>query len=649
MQANRKQRRAHAHDVAAGMSGRAAAGDPAGIAREAARRLAAGDAATAAAVLARGVKRFPTHPELGNNYANALAGLGRLAEAAAIFERVLALRPAFPEALNNYGSVLEKLGRLDEAAVRFRAAIALAPGLNVAHNNLAGVLKALGDVAGAEASYRRAIALDPSAASPLFNFGTFLIEQHREVEAVSCLERVRVSNPDNIPLLNNLGVALKTLGRFAEAERYLCRALSLAPEYADTHHNLGTLRHAEGALAAARDCYHRALALRPDMANTWCNLGSTLAALGDLEGGRAALRRAIALSPLVPVYHRYLADIITFTPGDADERALAGLAARLAAFPPEQRLDAHFALAKAASDCRRHDVAMTHYLAGNALKRSLITYDETTELAALAAIPERFPAPLVRAGGGDPDPLPIFIVGMPRSGTTLVEQVLASLPGVYGGDEMDALDKTLARFPAPETLDEAGFRALAADYLARIRALAPGMRRITNKVPLNFRHLGLLHRALPAAKFVHVFRDPRDTCVSCFTKLFSGALDFTYDLGELGRYYRAYEQVMAHWRAVLPAETLLDLRYEDFVADLDSQARRLVAFCGLPWDEICLRFFETDRTVRTASVAQVRRPLFSSSIGRWRVYGAALAPLEAALGLPPTEVAAATPALAAAG
>lgn len=639
MEANRKQRRAQAHRAFASRPGRDGVGDPADIASTAARLLAAGQAEAALTVLARGVARFPTHPELGNNYANALAGRGRFAEAAAAFEAVLALRPAFPEALNNFGSVLEKLGRLEAAAARLREAIVLAPGLAAAHNNLAGVLKALGDLTGAEASYRRAIALDSAAASPLFNFGTFLIEQNREAEAVLCLERVRAANPDNISVLNNLGVALKTLGRFADAERHFARALSLAPDYADTHHNLGTLRHAEGALTAARDCYRRALEHRPDMANTWCNLGSTLAALGDLEGGRAALRHAIALSPLIPVYHRYLADIVTFTPGDADERALAGLAARLDQFPPAARLDAHFALAKAASDGRRHDAAMAHYRAGNALKRGLVAYDEDAELAALAAIPARFPAPLVRAGGGDPDPRPIFIVGMPRSGTTLVEQVLASLPGVHGGDEMDALDKTLARFPAPETLDEAGFRALAGDYLARIQALAPNAIRITNKVPLNFRHLGLLHRALPAAKFVHVFRDPLDTCVSCFTKLFSGALDFTYDLGELGRYYRAYERVMAHWRAVLPAGVMLDLRYEDFVADFAAQAARLVAFCGLDWDEICLRFFETSRAVRTASVAQVRRPLFASSIGRWRVYGAALAPLQAALGLTPEETA----------
>ncbi len=635
MEANRKQRRARAHPAGRPGRGGVDMNDPASIASHAARQLAAGEAVAALMLLALGVRRFPTHPELGNNYANALAGLGRFAEAEAAFAAVLALRPAFPEALNNFASVLEKLGRLDEAAAHLRAAIALAPGLAAAHNNLAGVLKRLGDAAGAEASYRRAIALAPDAASPLFNFGTFLIEQGREVEAVACLERVRASNPDNLPTLNNLGIALKTLGRLKDAERHLCRALSLAPDYADTHHNLGTVRHAEGALAAARDCYRRALELRPEMANTWCNLGSTLAALGDLEGGRAALRRAIALSPLVPVYHRYLADIITFTEGDADDRALAGIAARLAEFPPASRLDAHFALAKAASDARRHEAAMAHYRAGNALKRGLVHYDEAAELAALAAIPARFPASLVRAGGGDPDPLPIFIVGMPRSGTTLVEQVLASLPGVHGGDEMDALDKTLAQFPAPETLDEAGFCALAADYLARIRALAPGAARITNKVPLNFRHLGLLHRALPAAKFVHVFRDPLDTCVSCFTKLFSGALDFTYDLGELGRYYRAYERVMAHWRVVLPEAALLDIRYEDFVADFAAGARRLVAFCGLPWDEACLRFFETNRAVRTASVAQVRRPLFTSSIGRWQVYGAALAPLQAALGMAP--------------
>ena len=605
--------------------------DPGAVATEAARLMAAGQNEAALAVLTRGVRRFPTHPELLNNYGNALAGAGRLAEAASAFETTLRLRPNFPEALNNYGNALEKLGALDAAQAQFRAAIALHPGMVAAHNNLAGVLKRLGDFSGAEASYRRAIALEPMATSPLFNYGTFLVEQSREAEAVSYFERVLAIQPGNIPTLNNLAVALKNLGRLLEANLYFARALKFAPDYADTHHNLGTLRHAEGSLAEALACYERALALRPDMANTWCNLGTTRAALGDLEGARAALRQAIALGPMVAVYHRYLADLATIREGDTDYQAIARLGARLESLSPAEQIDAHFALAKAENDCRHYDAAMAHYLAGNAIKRRFVRYDEAAELAALAALPVRFPAPLVRAGGGDPDPLPIFIGGMPRSGTTLVEQVLASIPGVYGGDEMDALDKTLIAFPAPERLDEAGWRDLAADYLSRIRPLAPGALRIINKVPLNFRYLGLLHRALPGAKFIHVFRDPRDTCVSCFAKLFSGALDFTYDLGELGRYYRAYERVMAHWRAVLPEGVLFDLRYEDFVADFAAEARRLVDFCGLAWDERCLRFFATERTVRTASVVQVRSPLFSSSIGRWRVYGEALDPLFAAL------------------
>ncbi len=582
--------------------------------------------------LARAVDIHPRHAALRNDLGNALASLGRAAEALPHFTAALRLRPDIPEIYNNLGNAFAALGRYMEAVSSFRAGLALRPDLAALHNNLGSALKSLGDHAGAEASFRAALALAPRQPSISFNLAALLIARDRPAEAAALLGEIVKIKPNHVETLNNLGVALKNLGQFDAAEARFTRALALAPEHADTHNNLGTLWHARGVLGKARACYKRALALRPDMARTWCNLGNTEAAFGDLDAARAALRRAIAIDPLVAGYHRNLVDLTRLSEDDADQQALRQLAAQLDTLPDADRIDAHFALAKSHVDCNQPAEAMAHYRAGNALKRAQIVYDEAATLKKLAAIPARFPACWVRAGGGDPAALPIFIVGMPRSGTTLVEQILASLPGVHGGEEMDAFERVLEQFPPPETLDADGLHALGTAYLARLRALAPGATRVTNKVPLNFRHLGLIHRALPGARIVHLIRDPLDTCFSCFTKLFTGALDFTYDLGELGRYYRAYERVMAHWREALPAGIMLDLRYEALVRDFVPEAQRLIAHCGLQWDAKCLGFHLTDRTVRTASLAQVRSPLFTSSIGRSAAFAAALAPLRAALG-----------------
>ena len=249
-----------------------------------------------------------------------------------------------------------------------------------------------------------------------------------------------------------------------------------------------------------------------------------------------------------------------------------------------------------------------------------------------------------KSGGGDSSPMPIFVIGMPRSGTTLVEQIIASHPAVHGAGELQALNDVILTVRGPDgntilypefvpAIDRLALQQIGARYVALVRRLAQGRPRVTDKMPSNYYFAGLIHLALPNATVIHTLRDPVDTCVSCFSKLFSAQQNHTYDLGELGRYYKRYERLMAHWRRVLPPGRILDVRYEEVVADLDSAARRIIAHCALPWDERCLSFHETGRPVRTASATQVRKPIYSSAVGRWRVYGDELQPLLDALGL----------------
>jgi hypothetical protein len=245
--------------------------------------------------------------------------------------------------------------------------------------------------------------------------------------------------------------------------------------------------------------------------------------------------------------------------------------------------------------------------------------------------------------GGDASEVPVFVVGMPRSGTTLIEQILASHSKVFGAGEREDFRALVSNLAGPKgtkfpemvsALSPDDRRRLGARYLAAIRAAAPAAERIVDKMPLNFLYLGLIHLALPRARIIHVRRDPVDTCCSCFSLLFTGNLAFTYELRELGRYYRAYQTLMAHWRAILPKGVMLELAYEDVVHDLEGQTRIILAHCGLEWEPACLAFHQTQRTVQTASVAQVRRPIYRSSVGRSRRYHPLIGPLLEALERP---------------
>ena len=315
--------------------------------------------------------------------------------------------------------------------------------------------------------------------------------------------------------------------------------------------------------------------------------------------------------------------------------------------PEYERIDLQFALGKAYEDLKQHERSFRHLLAGNKLKRAQIHYDEAEAMGYTQRIRAIFDAALCRAkaGGGEPAPTPVFIVGMPRSGTTLIEQIIASHPKAVGAGELFDFDNIVQSLTGlnggalsfPEvvaTMSGEQLRQVGARYLAAVRALAPTAERVADKMPWKLHFPGLIHLALPNARIIHARRDPVDTCLSCFSILFEGAGNpFTYDLGELSRFYRAYDFLMAHWRAVLPPGLMLEVRYEEVVGELEKQARSIIAHCGLEWDDSCLAFHATRRPVRTSSVAQVRKPIYHSSVGRWRPYRDQLRPLFEELGI----------------
>ena len=607
---------------------------------------------------------------------------GRADEAIAAGRRAIEINPDYPDALSNLGIALFDQGKFEEALGYYDRAIALNEDFAQAHSNRGNALQRLKRFADAEPSYRRALELQPNFADAWNNLGTCLRELKRAEEAETVYRKALEFNPNNPDTLDNLALALKDLERLDEAAELLRRALviearsdkfhlhygtilldqnkieeaaaateralALNPNNHDAVNLMGRVAFERGDLEAALAHYRRALALKPDLADAHNNIGNVLKELGQLDEAQKSFLEALRLDPNVTGVYVNLADSMKFSPGDPHLAAMEALAAKTEGLSKTDRMQLDFALGKAYADLKDYPRSFKHLVEGNAGKRATIAYDETSALALFDRIEAVFTRELIAAksGGGDALPMPIFVLGMPRSGTTLIEQIIASHPLVHGAGELRTQRGRAHRARAgrqhhPLSRVRAGARCggAQADRRALCRlgaqALPEGSQAhyVTDKMPSNYYFAGLIHLALPNAKIIHTIRDPVDTCISCFSKLFSAEQNHTYDLGELGRYYKRYQRLMEHWRGVLPAGRILDVRYEDVVADLEKEARRIIAYCGLPWDKRCLSFHETDRPIRTASATQVRQPIYNSAVGRWRVYEQQIGPLLTALGL----------------
>jgi tetratricopeptide (TPR) repeat protein len=578
------------------------------------------------------------------NRGNTLAELERLEEALASFDRAIALKPRYAQALANRGITLQRLDRLEEARGNLESAIAFEPRFVEGHYNLANVLRQRGEREQALAHYERALALMPDFAAAHNNLGVVLADAGRFEEAQARYERALAITPDFAEGHFNLANVLRLQGKLDEAVAHYERALALVPEFAAAHCNLGVALKEQGKPAEAVARFERALLVKADYAEAHGNLAAGLLELGQLAEAKRAIGRAIALEPKVPRHYYTLSQIGRFAATDPWLTAMEDLAREPLSLPTDARVKLHFALGKAYADVGRHQASFDQFLAGNALKRQQIRYDEAATLAMFQDIRNLFTAERMGAlqGFGERSDVPIFVLGMPRSGTTLVEQILASHPQVFGAGELELLPRLVARRGERSgvevdtaDLSVARVRRLGTEYLAGVTPLAPRAKRITDKMPANFALVGFIHLALPDARIIHVRRNPIDTCLSCFSSLFTVGHLYTYDLVELGRYYGAYQEMMAHWQKALPAGAILDVQYEDVVADLDAQARRMLEHCGLSWDDACLAFYETKRVVSTASAAQVRRPVYGTSVGRWRAYRSSLQPLLQALNIDP--------------
>lgn len=448
-------------------------------------------------------------------------------------------------------------------------------------------------------------------------------------------------------------------GAVAEALDLYHRAIEVGTDDALLYNTVGRAFEQFARLDDAIRCHRRAIEINPSLHEAYNDLGNALHASGQAAQAHAAYEAALRLAPRNGSYYRNYVQAKRMRPGDPLLAVMEQLVQDTDRTPPEDRTHLHFALGLALTEAGERERGFAHLLEANTQHRRHVDYDEAATLVRLASIRNVFTRDALsrRSGEGDPSKTPIFIIGMPRSGSTLVEQILASHPQVVGGGERVDFSRTLKEAVeairaasagnAVATEEDTGspqseidmltperLRGIGAAYLTRLSHAAAGRtswQRITDKMLFNFELAGLIHLALPNARFIHTRRSPVETCLSCYTRLFED-VPFSYDLGELGRYYRAYHETMAHWREVLPAGVLLDVQYEDVVDDVEREARRVVAHCGLEWDDACLAFHKTKQPVSTASATQVRQPIYRSSLVYERPDAASIAPLIDALG-----------------
>jgi tetratricopeptide (TPR) repeat protein len=610
--------------------------------------------ADAVDALRQAVEHRPEFAAAHNNLGVALLAAGPSAsspgcadEALDHFRRAVALDPDFAPARANLGRQLLDRGKPDEALPHSEAATRLRPDDADPHTDLGNVLWALGRLREARAEYLEAIRLAPDRAAPHANLGRLLRDEGRSREAVVWLKAAAEIDSENPTFWEELADLHWEMDAALAAIDCWERALALDPRRAVTRNALGWALQEEGRLAEAGDCYREALRLQPDLAPAHLNLGVLHEEKGDMAGAEAAYRQAIRLDPKYAQAHSRLATLLRGKLPDAD---LAAIDERLAdprtADNPRARL--LFALAHVldargdparAAECLRQANALTLEVD----RRVTRGYDPADH--------ERFVGGLIdgfgtgwfarTAGLGLPTHRPVFIVGLPRSGTTLVEQILASHPAVHGAGELVLARRGFESIPAsvgrtepplhcvphvgPETI-----RGIAGRHLDQLRQLAPDRaERVVDKMPDNYLFVGWLATLFPDAVFIHCRRDLRDVALSCWMTDFR-TLRWTNDPEHIAARFRLYRRLMGHWRAACPVR-LHEVHYEDTVADLEGVARRVVDACGLEWDPACLDFHRNTRTVRTASVTQVRQPIYRTSVARWKRYERDLADLFAAL------------------
>jgi tetratricopeptide (TPR) repeat protein len=593
-----------------------------------------------------------------------LVKMDRLAEAEPLLLQAIEQAPSFAKPHEDLGYLLVQQDRAAEAVPHLERATRLDPKLERAWFTLGKALALLGRGQEADQAFERCFELSPERR--MMALAAEHQKEGRLDEAEHLYRRILRHDPRNVDAMRLLALIAAHAGRPAEAENLLQRAIALAPDFMSAILDLGRLRKEEDRYADALECFDRALVLdaaspqahflrastlapaaftfeaieafqrclelRPEHIGALVGIGHLLKAVGRYDDAVASYDECIRLRPDLGEAYWSLANLKTYRFDDAKvaemERRVSGGGLTL-----QSEVNFRFALGKAYEDRREFDRAWHFYSTGNSKQRADIAYDPVLTEVTNDRLLKVFSGEFLRSrgGAGHPDPAPIFIMGLPRSGSTLLEQILASHSQVEGTSELPYLGRVASwlnrnradgiNYPeAVLELKPQHFDSLGRDYIGYAKMhRRSGAPRFIDKMPNNFPNIGFLSLILPNAKIIDARRHPLDACLSNYRQLFAKGQNFTYDLTEIGEYYLQYQRLMDHWAEVLPGR-VLTVQYEEVVGDFEAQVHRLLEFCGLEWEDACLRFYESDRPVRTPSAEQVRQPIYDRSIGHWRNY-----------------------------
>jgi tetratricopeptide (TPR) repeat protein len=637
--------------------------------------LERGDARAAERELRSMQERWPGEVNSQRVLGLALLAQGSSIEGIRMLEAVIAAAPDFAHAMLDLARAYRAQGRLQAAAALLRKALDLDKSLHEGWRLFADLSVNIGDFDAARLAYQKFIDTDPYA--PILDEAGACMQRDDGRKAEAIFRRVLHENPNHIGALCGLAAVSLVAGFPQDAQRLLRHALKQSAHLplirrglAQAHLDAGELAEAEAAArhsllidagssaswvllgsvlghsmqqAAALEAFDHALKIDAAQVRVQLSRGHVLKTLGRRADAEAAYRRCLELQPGFGEAYYSFADLKNYAFSDADVVAMQDLLQHPQA-ADKALAQVNFALGRAYEQRRQYSLAFAHYAEGNAGRRRSAPFDAAAFEQKCRRVAATFSADLLAARGlgGSPDAAPIFIVGLPRSGSTLVEQVLASHSSIEGTmelphilklvRELDHLGRGSDNYPESVAgLPPEGFADLGRRYIEETRIYRHGRARFIDKMPNNFSHVGLIHLILPNATVIDVRRHPMDACLSAYKQHFAQGQAFTYDLEDLGRYYRSYLELMDHWDRVLPGK-VFHLAYEDLVRDTEGQVRKLIAHCGLKFEPQCLRFHENTRSVRTASSEQVRVPIYESSIGSWQHFAAELEPLRRSLG-----------------
>ncbi len=650
---------------------------PKAVFDEALELVNAGNPGAAERICREALERIPDDVNMLGLLGAILVKMRRLDQAERVLRRTVRLAPTFAKPHEDLGFVLLELERYQEAVGVLQKAVRLDPKLEFAQFNLGKALAMTGQGEQADAAFEESFSLSPER--KLLAEAARLHKEGKLEEAEKRYRQALKNNPDNVDAMRLLAMVAAALKRFDDAERLLRRALAIAPDYLTALIDLGRVLKEQDRFEEAIECFKKAVAINPNNPQTHFLLAGVCAPAALNHEAVEAYRQTLALSPKHPgallglgnalktigrvdeaiqSYH----DCIKIKPNNGETYwSLANL--KTYRFNDEQLAEMEkrveqndtagaksevnflFALGKAYDDRQDYERAWRYYERGNSKQRMLVQYDPVHTETVNDSIIEVFEKPLLqeKRGSGHPDPAPIFILGLPRSGSTLIEQVLASHSQVEGTSELPYLGRVATslnrnrpdgvNYPqAVCELEPENFATLGKDYLRYAQLhRTEGKPRFIDKMPNNFPTIGFLCLILPEAKIIDARRHPLAACVGNFRQHYARGQTFAYDLTDIGEYYLQYQRMMDHWHEVLPGR-VLTVQYEEVVTDFENQARRILDYCELPWEDSCIRFYETERPVRTASSEQVRQPIYADALNFWRNYETHLSELEEILG-----------------